>query len=303
MTTSIHTFAGNIGIGTNDPDGFKLNVNGSVKADSLTVNGVTNSEVPIGLIALWYGTVSTIPSGWTLCDGVEVARTDLAGNITPPDLRTRFVRGAHQDNPAPAYPGQSGGANTVNLTEANLAPHTHTFTTDNHDAPHAHTASSANANAPHAHPASSANANAPHAHPASSGNANAPHNHGISDPTHAHTIPGYVQPMNYPPGSGIRELNPTGTVRNNTNSYGAYTGVSVQNAQAPHSHTITVNAQDAPHSHTITVNDQDAPHSHTITVDTGTAPHAHTGTTDSKGQATAVDIQNPYYVLAYIMKH
>ena len=303
MTTSIHTFAGNIGIGTNDPGSFKLNVNGSVKADSLTVNGVTNSEVPIGLIALWYGTVATIPTGWTLCDGLQVARTDGGGNITPPDLRTRFVRGAHQDNPAPAYPGQSGGANTVNLTEANLAPHTHTFTTANANAPHAHTGSSGTANAPHAHTGSSGTANAPHSHGASSGTANAPHNHGISDPSHRHDIGGYVQPMNYPSGSGIRELNPTSTVRNNTNSYYANTGVSVQNAQAPHSHTVTVDTAQAPHSHTVTIDTAQAPHSHTVTVDTGNAPHSHTGTTDSTGQGTAVDIQNPYYVLAYIMKH
>jgi microcystin-dependent protein len=251
MTTSIHTFAGNIGIGTNDPGSFKLNVNGDIKADSITVNGVTNSEVPIGLIAMWYGTVASIPTGWTLCDGVEVAKTDGSGNITPPDLRTRFVRGAHQDNPAPAYPGQNGGANSVTLSEANLAPHAHTFTTSTENAPHAHTANS--------------------------GTSNAPHNHGISDPTHAHTIPGYVQNMNYPPGSGIRELNPTGVVRSNVGSYAAYTGVGVQNAQAPHTHTVTVS--------------------------TGQAPHAHTGTTANAGQATAVDIQPYYYVLAYIMKH
>ena len=63
MTTRIKTFGGNIGIGTDDPGSFRLNVNGDIKADSLIINDVTNSQVPIGLIAPWYGTVESIPTG------------------------------------------------------------------------------------------------------------------------------------------------------------------------------------------------------------------------------------------------
>ena len=43
MTTRIQTFDGNIGIGTNDPGSFRLNVVGGVKAQSLVVNGCYNS--------------------------------------------------------------------------------------------------------------------------------------------------------------------------------------------------------------------------------------------------------------------
>jgi hypothetical protein len=60
MTTRIKTFGGNIGIGTDDAGSFRLNVIGDVKADSLVINNVTNSHIPIGLIAPWYGTVASI---------------------------------------------------------------------------------------------------------------------------------------------------------------------------------------------------------------------------------------------------
>jgi hypothetical protein len=61
-----------------------------------------------GMIMLWYGSIESIPSGWTLCDG----------SMDTPDLRGYFVRGA---GPSHA-PGASGGSNS----------HTHSFTGDGH---------------------------------------------------------------------------------------------------------------------------------------------------------------------------
>lgn len=57
---------------------------------------------------LWYGSVASIPSGWTLCDGT----------MGTPDLTDRFVVGAGGD----LLPDGTGGS----LTQ------THTFTTDGH---------------------------------------------------------------------------------------------------------------------------------------------------------------------------
>lgn len=62
-----------------------------------------------GMIMLWYGSVATIPSGWVLCDG----------NNGTPNLRGRYVKGAHPSSP---QPGVTGGANA----------HTHDFTGDGH---------------------------------------------------------------------------------------------------------------------------------------------------------------------------
>lgn len=58
---------------------------------------------------LWYGSVASIPSGWTLCDGT----------MGTPDLVGLFVMGA-KVFPAP---GGTGGATT----------HNHAFTGDGHN--------------------------------------------------------------------------------------------------------------------------------------------------------------------------
>lgn len=63
-----------------------------------------------GTIIMWSGTLATIPTGWTLCDGT---------NGTP-DLRDRFIRGA-SDGQAP---GETGGATMHSHTVSN---HTHSF--------------------------------------------------------------------------------------------------------------------------------------------------------------------------------
>jgi hypothetical protein len=45
-------------------------------------------NVPKGTVAMWSGSIATIPTGWALCDG---------SNGTP-DLRNRFVVGANADS-------------------------------------------------------------------------------------------------------------------------------------------------------------------------------------------------------------
>jgi microcystin-dependent protein len=247
MATKIHTFGGNIGIGTTDPGSYKLNVNGTTKVNSLAVGGVTNAHVPIGLILLWSGTIASIPTGWTLCNGVAVTRTDGGGSITPPDLRTKFVYGAYGDNPAPAVPGQTGGQANKTLTAGNLPSHTHGGTTDA--------------------------ASAPHTHAGSTSTANAPHSHGVSDPYHTHQIGGVTQVWYNIAEQTVYEFG-SGQLRTTAS---ATTGISIQAANAPHSHTFTMG----------TVN----------------APHTHTFTTQATGQGQAFSILPSYYVLAYIMKY
>ena len=60
--------------------------------------GPGGGEFPSGLIVMWSGLLSAIPSGWLLCDG---------DNGTP-DLRSKFIKGS-----APGVePGVTGGAAT-----------------------------------------------------------------------------------------------------------------------------------------------------------------------------------------------
>jgi microcystin-dependent protein len=129
--TLVRTFLGNVGIGTNDPGAYTLNVNGSttsgggVYTSSLKVGLVTNAHVPYGLILIWSGSQASIPTGWALCDG---------SNNTP-DLRDLFVVGGGQSYTAP---NATGGADSITFTTSHLPSHTHYFSTGNQSANHAH---------------------------------------------------------------------------------------------------------------------------------------------------------------------
>lgn len=69
---------------------------------------------PIGSIVIWSGTADNIPTGWALCDG-EDGR---------PDLQDRFVLGAGTSHAV----GETGGAEEVTLTVAQMPSHYHSFT-------------------------------------------------------------------------------------------------------------------------------------------------------------------------------
>ena len=86
--------------------------------------------VPAGVIVMWSGTVATIPSGWLLCNG---------SNGTP-DLRNRFIIGAHSDDAGVAKTTITGSATqTGGSKDAIVVSHTHTATVT--DPGHTHTAS------------------------------------------------------------------------------------------------------------------------------------------------------------------
>ena len=86
-------------------------------------NEIIDKAVPTGLIAIWKGSIASIPSGWSLCNG---------SNGTP-DLRDKFVIGANQDDsgtPKTNVTGSltsSGGEATHTLTKAEMPAHTHTY--------------------------------------------------------------------------------------------------------------------------------------------------------------------------------
>jgi microcystin-dependent protein len=81
-----------------------------------------------GMIMMWSGTIATIPTGWVLCNG---------SNSTP-DLRNRFVIGAHSDNTGVANTTVTGGSTlTGGTADAVVVSHTHTATST--DSGHTHT--------------------------------------------------------------------------------------------------------------------------------------------------------------------
>lgn len=73
------------------------------------------STVPVGTIVMWKGTVATIPTGWTLCNG---------SNGTP-DLRNRFIVGANADSGGEAktnilgyYTKTGGNVNSIGYIDS-----------------------------------------------------------------------------------------------------------------------------------------------------------------------------------------
>lgn len=115
-----------------------------------------NYPVPIGMIMAWPS--DTIPSGWALCNGQTVARSDGAGDIVTPDLRGKSIIGT----PVGGTTGTAGGSDTQTTaaggahnhggatgnggshthTVGSGGSHTHTGTT-NSDGSHSHSVSSA----------------------------------------------------------------------------------------------------------------------------------------------------------------
>jgi hypothetical protein len=95
-----------------------LQVSGTLTADAFVGGGV----FPAGGIAIWSGSVGSIPTGWYLCDGTN----------STPDLRDDFIIGA-----GGAYSvAATGGSNSISTVPA----HTHTVSgTTNTETNHTHT--------------------------------------------------------------------------------------------------------------------------------------------------------------------
>ena len=115
---------GNFGLGYSNPS-KKLEVSGEVKVSGdLTAGSFTgNGMAPMGSIVMWSGSISSIPTGWALCDG----------NNGTPNLKDRFIVSVGNTYSV----GNTGGANSVSLTFNQIPSHNHTGST-NSDGNHYH---------------------------------------------------------------------------------------------------------------------------------------------------------------------
>jgi microcystin-dependent protein len=128
--------------------------------------GLQSSITPIGVIRLFAG--STAPNGWLICNGSTVSRSDYSnlfkvigttygvGNsnttFTLPDMRGRCPIGVGTGASLTARTlGSNVGAETVTLSEANMASHTHATTVGTQSANHTHTGTSGTVSADHTH--------------------------------------------------------------------------------------------------------------------------------------------------------
>lgn len=82
----------------------------------------TSAGTAKNIIALWLGTVASVPSGWLICDGTKGT----------PDMRDKFLKLTN----AMSESGNTGGANTHthgSQTHSHTgSSHTHTFTASGH---------------------------------------------------------------------------------------------------------------------------------------------------------------------------
>ena len=83
----------------------------TLKVGNIIDSSGNASAFVTGMIILWYGDTTNIPGGFVLCDGQN----------STPDLRDRFIIGAGNNFSA----GNTGGSNSITLSEANLPSHRH----------------------------------------------------------------------------------------------------------------------------------------------------------------------------------
>lgn len=113
-TTSHNTYevrVGKIQVSNTVPAGFTIYAN-TKNVFTLMKEGV--GMFP-GIIVMWGGSVSAIPSGWRLCDGTGGA----------PDLRSRFIIGYDSTNTANDTIGETGGNDEITLSVGQLPAHAH----------------------------------------------------------------------------------------------------------------------------------------------------------------------------------
>lgn len=87
---------------------------------AIYINGITiegGAEIPSGVILLWSGAISAIPTGWVLCDG----------NNSTPNLTDRFVIHADADAAGTRNVGDTGGEHTHTLTIDEMPSHDHSY--------------------------------------------------------------------------------------------------------------------------------------------------------------------------------
>lgn len=142
-------------------------------ATTAFVTTAVAAGIPVGVITMWSGSIASIPAGWALCNG--------AGGT--PDLRDRFVVGA-----GTSYaPGNTGGANTVTLTESQIPSHSHTGsgTTGSTNVDHTHSGTTGATDLTHSHTGSgtSSGQSANHTHSGSTGIQSNGHTHAGSGTT------------------------------------------------------------------------------------------------------------------------
>lgn len=290
------------------------------------------------------------PAGWLWCDGSGVSRTTYANlfaaistqygggdgftSFNVPDLRGRTIVGKDDiggsgigrvtiglSGIAGTVLGATGGTETVTLTTANLASHSHSGSAST-VGDHSHGGLTGLAGA-HDHGGATGGQSATHTHAASTSAETTTHTHGVSGATggqsvghahtastaaetttHSHTI-SISDPGHFHDGGDLFDARSTGgiaaaaggvTYVSDVNNSGAgntsskTTGItaSAGNNSATHTHVVTVDAVTTDHTHTISLTSgaNSATHTHAVTVAAVSTDHTHSISAASDHQHT-----------------
>ena len=259
--------------------------NGTEWVDLTKSSGSSNSGVAIGTIVNWPS--NSLPVGWLKCDGSAISRTDYSSLFSI--IGTTF--GAGDGSTTFNLPnitdknilgngtlGQLGGNNSITLTADNLPSHNHDY-----EFTHSHVlAITVNSNGAHTHSFSDTSSSA------------GSHTHSVSLTTgsdsHSHNV---GMDFDAAAGSSRWSFHQNGT---------SGAGDTVKTSSDSHTHKVSGNTGSA------------GAHTHKVSGDTGSSgAHTHTasgtatstvvsGITESTGSGEAINIQNPYIRLNFIIK-
>jgi microcystin-dependent protein len=239
----------------------------------------SSAAVPAGTIVAFYGTGSTAPTGWVFCDNSAAAQAAGA-----PDLRGRFILGAHANIAAQRHRTTGGGGN-ITLTEANIPQHNHTGNTGDSSLPaHKHSKGDLGitANGNHAHSGSTNGAGA-HGHKINKG-ITAGHSFGHCRDRACHS------PYMSDRGNSMPHGTNMWTDSGGTHSH----NITTSNAGS-HTHSLDTGLTSVGKNNDTTAGNWDGSHSHTISTSNWGGNSA--GNTDE----VTVPLP-PYMALKYIMK-
>ncbi|MFA4889425.1 MAG: hypothetical protein WC628_07635 [Candidatus Omnitrophota bacterium] len=94
-------------------EGERMGERQLIASSAYAIRAENVDSLPKGMIALWSGSITAIPSGWTLCDGSKGT----------PDLRDKFIVGTGNNYAV----GATGGEAAHVLTTAEMPAHTHSY--------------------------------------------------------------------------------------------------------------------------------------------------------------------------------
>ena len=255
-----------------NPD--QITVNGQGQITSLTQGA--GASIPTGIIVMWSGAASSVPSGWALCNGQTV------GSSTTPDLRGMFIIGSGGTYST----GDTGGSESVTLVSSNLASHTHTIASHTHSlGTHSHSVDSHSHNiGNHSHTVGD------HSHNISGSSMG---NTGITTVPHTHPIDGTVGT-----GSGLA------TGGNYTGDYSPRSTDAATDTSHSHSISLSVSGSTSMGGPGLTGDSSGSTGSSSPSTNLASGVIDPSGSSDTgnTGGNTAHENRPPYYSLAYIMK-